>query len=323
MNNWAIISSKTRVYQALALVHSIRENGDDSNIYLLATDEQAFEVLSFFVRDISNSCVYREEDVVSSDIIALKNSRKYFSYCWTLKPVFCDFLMKKTEQGSTVSYVDSDILFFGNVTNYLSERQYATFFTYEEHYFPNLDKNKVEHIKNIVGNFNSGFISFRNNADGQACLDWWRERCIESCDVNSQVFGDQKYLNEMPGLFSGVLYEESINLNVGPWNILKRKVSVENGRVKFGGLNLLFYHYVGFRLKNKNSTSIMENIPTAINSFFDVNPSGRIIYDIYIDVLSYTISKISEQYHDFNGYTEQDAEDWANYQVENDVLGLN
>lgn len=323
MNNWAIISSKTRVYQSLALVRSIRENGDGSDISLLATDEKAFGILSFFLKDASNLRVYREEEIVSKDIISLKDRRKYFSYCWTLKPVFCEFLIKKIKKGGLVTYVDSDILFFDNVTNFLEEREYSTFFTFEEHYFPHLDKNKVEHIKKIVGNFNSGFISFRNNVDGRACLNWWKERCIESCDINSQVFGDQKYLNEMPGLFTGVLYEESVTLNVGPWNVLKRKISVEGGRVKFGNQYLMFYHYVGFRLKNKNNISLLENIPQTTNSFFDVNPSAKIIYDLYINVLYSEVSKVSQMYPEFNGYTEQDTEDWAAFQKENDILGLN
>ncbi|MGG4664939.1 glycosyltransferase [Providencia vermicola] len=325
MNNWAIISSKTRVFQALVLIESIIKNDQESKMKILAMDDESYEILSAFTIGYGNIDIFHEKNVISSDIKKLKTTRKYFAYCWTLKSVFCSYLMEYVPSDDFISYVDSDILFLGDVSAYLSKIQYSTFFVAEEHHIPKEAGIEIHKLKEIVGNFNSGFISFKNNNEGRKTLNWWEGKCLESCELNAQVFGDQKYLNEMPELFTEVVTERSIPLNVGPWNILKRTWSYEGDIIFSGKHQVLFYHFVGFKLKATKEAKFVGNIPVADEAFFESNPSGRLVYERYHHLLVEKMDAVSALFPHFSGFVDENhpTADWADYQMQHDILGLN
>ena len=78
-------------------------------------------------------------------------------------------------------------------------------------------------------------------------IAWWRDRCLEWCfnRVEEGRFGDQKYLDSWPDLFS-----ESVHVltqkerTVAPWNI--DYLSACKGK-----LNPVFYHFHGFRITHR------------------------------------------------------------------------
>ncbi|MEX6156097.1 hypothetical protein [Providencia manganoxydans] len=72
MNNWAIISSKMRVYQALVLIDSIIKNGDKSNIYVLSMDDESYEIISSFTQSYANVFILKEENIINDNIRDLK-----------------------------------------------------------------------------------------------------------------------------------------------------------------------------------------------------------------------------------------------------------
>lgn len=98
MNRWAMICSKTKVYQLLALVFSIRKYRDNSDICILAADNVAYESLLVLCKDIENVCIYSEQELENKKLHSLKKERKFFQYCWTLKSIFCDFLISQTHE---------------------------------------------------------------------------------------------------------------------------------------------------------------------------------------------------------------------------------
>ena len=61
-----------------------------------------------------------------------------------------------------------------------------------EHRFPQGQGDPASY-----GTYNVGILGFRNDAAGRACLQWWRERCLEWCydRVEAGKYADQKYRN--------------------------------------------------------------------------------------------------------------------------------
>ena len=100
-----------------------------------------------------------------------------------------------------------------------------------------------------VGEFNAGYIAFRNSESGLDALRWWKDRCLESCsvDIDNGIFADQKYLDELSTIFEYVHVCQHKGVNAAPWNISNTSVYQKDGRVYIDNEELLVYHMQGFK----------------------------------------------------------------------------
>lgn len=149
------------------------------------------------------------------------------------------------------------------------------------------------------------------------------ERCIQSCEISDTTFGDQKYLNEIPSLFRNVVCELTTRINVGPWNMMKREFTVVDDKLKFGDEGVLFFHYVGLKINNPGPITIFDDdtfCSDKLDEAFSANPSAKLVHNIYLNSCLESISYTRKLLPDFNGYAQQDKDDWTKYQKENDVF---
>src|SRR5207237_5145326 len=99
------------------------------------------------------------------------------------------------------------------------------------------------------GIYTVGWVSFRRDADGLACLRWWRERCLEWCRDRHEDgrFADQKYLDDWPTRFEGVRVLQHKGANLAPWNLSNVTVQIREGRIQADEEPLLFFHFHGLK----------------------------------------------------------------------------
>jgi hypothetical protein len=99
------------------------------------------------------------------------------------------------------------------------------------------------------GIYNVGWVSFRNDSDGLACLRWWRERCLEWCFDRKEPgrYADQKYLDVWPMRFRGVKVIEHIGANLAPWNVANYTLALTKAGVAVDHRPLVFFHFHGLR----------------------------------------------------------------------------
>jgi hypothetical protein len=92
----------------------------------------------------------------------------------------------------------------------------------------------------------------RNTREGRSAVEWWRERCVESCttQVTDVTFADQKYLDRLPELFPFGAASAHVGLNAAPWNIETYAIAGFGGGVRLDGQPLLLYHFQSLRLLN-------------------------------------------------------------------------
>ena len=103
----------------------------------------------------------------------------------------------------------------------------------------------------VSGRYCVQFMTFKNNPDGRGVLKWWQDRCLEWCFARSEdgKFGDQKYLDHWPRLFSGIHELAHLGGGVAPWNVQQYDLFREGSgiflREKTGGrkVPLVFYHF--------------------------------------------------------------------------------
>ncbi|MCG6538421.1 MAG: hypothetical protein L7F78_27825, partial [Syntrophales bacterium LBB04] len=101
------------------------------------------------------------------------------------------------------------------------------------------------HALRIYGDYNVGWLTFKNDAFGMQCLHWWRDKCIDwCCDAISEGrFADQGYLNDWPTRFGGVIVIQNKGANLAPWNLDNYKIELNDDKVLVDGQDLIFYHF--------------------------------------------------------------------------------
>lgn len=257
---------------------------EDFIFYTLCADDETYNLLKAL--DWKGIHPVHEEQL-DKEIISLKTTRKLHEYCWTLKPVIIEKVLMENPEVTRVTYMDSDLYYYRSPNPIFKNQQDCSVLLIVE------EKKRTENSRN-TGKYNSGFLSFKHNEQGLACVRWWKERCIESCtiDFDANVFGDQLYLEQMPQLFTGVCDVATKGVNIGPWNYLKYRYRVIKGKSYVGKHPLIFFHFSGFRIQAKNQVKLIHG--------FDRNRPA--IFKEYIQVINCIIEDVEKVDPNFNGF---------------------
>jgi lipopolysaccharide biosynthesis glycosyltransferase len=132
-----------------------------------------------------------------------------------------------------------------------------------------------EMLKN--GIFNGGFFALRNDEQGRAFLNWWKERMIDQCYVNLKegMFVDQKWLNLAPLYFSSLKWLQHPGCNMAYWNLHERNLSKAGDRFLVNNQALLFFHFSGYSMQSPDLISrhqdrISMNENSALKELFNL-----------------------------------------------------
>jgi hypothetical protein len=293
-NYFCTILSKTRLYQGLALLSSLKKvMGDDYYIYIHCIDEESYNLLKKI--NWKNSKLIHEKKFAKR-IVSLRNERKVHEYCWTMKPVLCEYVLLKYPSIERLTYLDSDLYFWGDPRGiFTNQRDCSVLLSIEEKYSPRVNQSIQRRMSKVTGLYNSGFISFKRDEIGLQAVTWWKEKCLENCRISPEegLFGDQKYLDELSSLFPGICDISTPGVNIGPWNELKYQFSTINGSILIDNQLLIFYHFSGLRVSGKNN----------IQSVNRVNWKRRpLIYQVYSEAIDEAIEFAERIDPTFNGF---------------------
>jgi len=176
---------------------------------------------------------------------AAKASRSVGEYCWTCTGPLLLHVQDLYPPGTVVAYVDADIRFFSDPRAILDELGERSIFVHEHDFAP-----AHAHYLPVAGRFNVGVVAVRNDAEGRACLERWRNQCLDECvmDPAQGKCGDQNYLDEWPERYPGLVISANPGIGLGPWNIDKHRLGGNPESVLVDGVPVVFYHYHALRL---------------------------------------------------------------------------
>lgn len=102
------------------------------------------------------------------------------------------------------------------------------------------------------GTYNLGFIGITKTEQSNRFLKWWQARLYEHCvvDLDRGLFVDQRWIDLVPGLFSGVVINRQPGMNVAYWNLAHRRVLRDEDKFTVNGEPLYFFHFSGFDAEN-------------------------------------------------------------------------
>lgn len=298
---YCTIMTKSRLYQFLALVLSLNKvRAGDFRFYVLCVDQEAYQVLTKLKW---NNLKATLDEELGADILALKKERRIHEYCWSLKGLWLETIFQKYPKVKRVTFMDSDLYFWEDPELiFKAQSDCSVLLSREEKYSPKWRASFVKRLTRLTGEYNSGFISFKRDEMGMACLSWWKEKTIEACRIDPRkgIFGDQRYLNEMPKVFSNICDITTPGVNVGIWNYRKYTFSEKDRRVFIDQTPLIFYHFTGVRvIKHENEVELVH----------ETHENTPFVLTLYQNTLTQIVMVVKQLEPDFDGFaTKEDLQ---------------
>lgn len=231
--------------RGLALYGSLRRHCRDFSLTVLTLDEETRVTLHRLALPGVQVVPLETLEAADPELRAVKPLRPTLEYYYTCGPSLLRYLLRSTDDGQLVTYLDADLFFFNDPAPAVAELDGASV-GLVSHRFADASATA------LYGEYNVGWVSFRADADGEAALAWWRARCLESCAADrpeTGVCGDQKYLDELPHRFPRVVTIGHSGANLAYWNWRRFQYSVTDGSVFADGVPLLWFHFGDFRVR--------------------------------------------------------------------------
>lgn len=293
-NNYCTVLSKLRLYQAIAFFGSLYQTLDDFYVYTLCADDDTYNLLKKM--KLKNIEPVHINELQDESLIELRNKRKLNEYCWTLKPVFLEYIFLTSPKIERLTYVDADLFFWQNPSDIFAlQAESSVLLSRGEIIIPFQSLSLIKIIQELLGNYNSGFVSFKNDEVGRSCIEWWKTKCLDSC-INlpdSGQFGDQKYLDEFKQLFPNIDEITTPGVNIGHWNNLNSNFYLHNGEIFVDEHKLICYHFSGFRIISKDLIIQVHEADRIGLPFF---------YEIYKVILKNAIDFVMDIDPNFDGF---------------------
>jgi hypothetical protein len=230
--------------QGIALYRSLERTAKSGFLlYVLCMDSQTADVLAKL--DFDRLKTIRLDEIEDDAMKSFKMKRSVGEYCFSCTTPLLLHILDKTDPGTVVTYVDADISFISDPAAITRELGSGSIYIHEHGFSP-----RYANLEAAAGRFNVGVSSFRNDAEGRACLELWKSQCFEECvmDFASGKCGDQNYLNEWPDLYPTLVVSTNPGVGLGPWNIETRDIARTSSGILVDGRAAVFYHYHSLRV---------------------------------------------------------------------------
>jgi hypothetical protein len=227
----------------LALHESLVRHGGAFTLWVLAFDHEAADFLDAAALPNVRVVPLETLEAFDAELKASASTRSRVEYYFTCSPCLPRYLML-AHGVPEITYLDSDLWFFSSPEAVFDELGDGSVAIVPHRFTGASAASHAQH-----GAYNVGWLTFRADARGRACLEWWRERCIEWCydRVEADRYADQKYLDRFQSLFEGVRPISNPGANLAPWNVAGSTVTLDGDAVHVDGTRLVFFHFQGFR----------------------------------------------------------------------------
>jgi hypothetical protein len=239
-------------------------------LWALCVDDEAHELLT---RLAPPDCIaLRLSALETPELRAVKAQRSRGEYCWTLTPFAPRFVFEADPSVRRVTYIDADLSFRRDPAPLFAELEAsgAHVLITDHGYAPEYDQSAAS------GQYCVQFMTFERGA-GEPVRKWWEERCIEWCYARFEEgrFGDQKYLDDWPSRFAGLVHVlVQQQWAQAPWNA-----------TRFPYSQAIFFHFHGLRITPGRRLDLgsMYPLPSA---------TLRHVYEPYLEDLKAAIAKL-------------------------------
>lgn len=188
-----------------------------------------------------------ELERATEGLASARANRSQIEFYYTCSPALPLFIIKSDPAIDLITYLDADLYFYADPELVFEELGTKSVGIIRHRLAPELAHEERYSIYNV------GWVTFRRDEAGLACLTWWCERCIEWCYLRLEEgrYADQKYLDYFPARFPNVVVLEHEGANLAPWNITNYRIGRVEGQITVNGQPLVFFHFSGFQQINR------------------------------------------------------------------------
>ena len=249
MLNFCTYFDSNYLVKGLALYNSLVRHAGAFKLWVLCLDGECYNLLKKLNYPNILPVQLSELEAGDEELLKAKKNRSKIEYYFTSTPSIMLYILKHNQEVDVITYLDSDLYFYSDISP-LYEKFKENSLLIIEHNFAPHQKYSERH-----GKFNVGLVSIRRDENGISCLNWWRARCNEWCydKVEKYRFADQKYLDQWPALFKGVLILKHKGANLAPWNLSNYNLNCKNGKVVVDEVPLIFFHFQGLKNIDANT----------------------------------------------------------------------
>ncbi|HNW25155.1 MAG TPA: hypothetical protein PKI94_00010 [Candidatus Gastranaerophilaceae bacterium] len=213
----------------------------------------------------------------------------------SIKPFVFDYLFKNYKDVEYIMYFDPDTYVFDNLATIEKELMESSILLTPHIYKPiEFDgKTPVENDFTQHGTYNLGFLALKRSEDVYEILDWWKRRLEVNCYIKPTkgIFVDQLPMNFAPIFFNRVKVSENWGLNVAPWNLHERTLTLKGDKYFINDkYHLIFYHFSDY---NFNKADVLSENYTRVS--FEDNDVLKRLYEGYKkEILNNKFSELSK-----------------------------
>jgi hypothetical protein len=269
--------------RGMALYQSLKQQCPSFQLWVLCMDRVCYEVL--FQLKLPNVHLIPLEDFEAGDekLLRAKENRRLIEYYFTCTPSLPLFILNRYPEVDQITYLDADLFFFNSPIPLYDEIGTYSIAIVEHRFPPHLRHSEIHGIYNV------GWLSFKRDEHALACLQWWREQCLEWCydRVEEGRFADQKYLDTWPDRFPGVVVVRHKGANVAPWNVSNYTFRQDSEGIWVDEQPLIFFHFHG--LKKVNAWIYNHNLAD-----YGVRISSSLLWSIYAPYIANLLNMSQE-----------------------------
>lgn len=228
------------------MYESLKKQSASFHLFIFAFDELCCNILIDLKLD--DVTVISLSEFETPELIEVKKNRSVAEYCWTCTPSTIDYVLKNNDVPAC-TYIDSDLYFYSDPAILISElEESGKSVLITEHRYSTLPRL---HGEKKAGRFCVQFITFLKEKNSLEVLEKWRTQCLDWCFARYEdgKFGDQKYLDAWPALYSNIHILKHQGGGIAPWNLtqftFKRKSDSLLGTLRKdkSGFIVVFYHF--------------------------------------------------------------------------------
>lgn len=251
--------------QGISLHKSLQRHAGEHTLWVLCMDVSVERLLDeLALPDVQTVPL---SEIETARLLEVKPGRSRAEYCWTLTPFTHDIVFDRDPTAERVTYIDADVWLTRGPEPVFDrfEASGAAVQITEHAYAPEHDQTATS------GRYCVQFLTM-NRERSTPIRRWWQDRCIEWCFARSEdgKFGDQKYLDDWPERFKGLINVANPgSWFQGPWNA-----------TRFPYSEAITYHFHSLRLVDDGF------VRPASRSYVIPRPHLRHVYDPYLRDIS-------------------------------------
>lgn len=276
--------------KGMAMLNSLKQFCPEAHVFVLCMDRSTQDILEKM--SLGFITCMPLADIEDAALLEAKKDRGVAEYCWTLSPCLPWYVMLHNPDIDFITYLDADLLFYSPVEPLFDEIGDASIAIIEHRFSPRLQDREIN------GRFCVEWVSFRRDEQGMACLERWREQCIEWCYYRLEEgrMGDQKYLDEWPDRYASCHILMHPGAGIAPWNYTRYHYDEDQeGNITVDGSPLIFYHFHQFQLLDNGSYDRLSTFYTSECQ------EPELIYAAYETKLAAILSDIRQVSPGFSG----------------------